>query len=82
MVKLVGYDKIISKKNGKEYTLLYVNRSSYPNENFIGLKCDTLILPGTVYDDLRLDDLGHDIVINYTFSGMRGYITGISVDND
>lgn len=82
MVKLVGYDKVTSKKNGKEYTLLFVNRSANPEEHFVGLKTDTLILPSNVYDELQLGDLGHNIVINYNFTGMRGYVTGISVDNN
>lgn len=82
MTKLLGYVKGVSKKNGNSYCMMHVVSDFSENEKTNGAqgaKVETLFLPSDQMDVLKPADIGKEIFLDYTISGGRAFLNGVTV---
>ncbi len=82
MVKLVGYNRFTSKKNGKDYCVAHVLKDLNEREKdsgFVGAKVDSFFMPEKLYDLLKPTDVGKEVVLEYELSGTRAYLVDVKV---
>lgn len=81
MVKLLGYKKGVSKQN-KPYCIAYVVEDLSAREKergSVGSKVEDLFLPVELVDVLRPVDVGKELVLDWSVSGGRAFLAGLTV---
>lgn len=82
MVKLVGYNRFTSKKNGKDYCVAHVLKDLSERDKdsgFVGAKVDSFFMPEKFYDLLKPSDVGKELLLDYELSGTRAYLVNVCV---
>jgi hypothetical protein len=82
MIKLLGYSRGTSKKNGNRYCRLYVLRDFSKREkdgDCSGQKCEEIFAPEFQVGDFKESDVGKEISLEYDVVGDRAYLRNITV---
>lgn len=82
MTKLLGYRRFKSTKNNKEYCTAMVVHDLTERERMsgsVGQKSESLFLPDELYDYLRPDDIGKEVILDYEISDGRARLVGLAV---
>lgn len=81
-MKLVGFKRFVSKKDGTEYCVANVVSEYSPRENLngcYGSKVEEVFLPAEKASVLKPSDIGKDIRMEYEVSGGRAYLIDFAV---
>lgn len=82
MTKLLGYKRFHSVNKNKDFCSAMVVHDPTQRDKVAGLvgqKCESLFVPEELYDYLRPDDIGKEVILDYDISDGRARLVGLSV---